>query len=78
MSVTAPQTLPGKLAVEIRSVTALREQYAETGRLCGSPASVAPAMLLMQLSLDAAIEAAGSPDIEGQIAAVQDLEGYTA
>lgn len=79
MSETADTaTLPGKLAAEISRVTALRGDYEEAGRLAGPMANMRPAIFMMTQSLKAAIAAAGSPDIQGQIAAVRDLEGYTA
>lgn len=71
------QTLPGKLAAEISRVTRLRAEYEEVGRLLGGRGNTRPAMLMMQISINKAILAAGSPDIEDQIAALKDLEDYT-
>lgn len=71
-------TLPEKLAREIRRVTELRCRYASTGLLIpGGEASVRPAMAFMHAALERACVAAGSPDIQQQIAALQDLQGYT-
>ena len=72
-----PLTLLGKLGAEISRVTALRAQYEEVARLATPMANMRPAIFMMTRSLDAAITAAGLPDIKGQIAAVLDLEGYT-
>lgn len=77
MSETAPpRTLPGQLAAEISRVTALRETYREAGRRGGSRVFVEPTIALLNRSIAAAIEAAGSPDIEGQIKAVKGLESW--
>lgn len=63
-----------KLAREIRRVTELREQYA---KLDGMPnVIVKPAMMMMNMALDAACEAAGMNDALTQIAALKDLEGF--
>ena len=70
------KTLPGRLAAEISRVTELREQYRETGKMIPQ-ANVAPAVSMMSAALAAAIQAAGSPDIQGQIVAVRDLERFT-
>ncbi len=68
--------LPEKLAREIARVTELRGQYAE---LVGMPGgNVRPVMFLIDHALEQAKLAAGSPDIEGQMAAVFDLEGFTS
>jgi hypothetical protein len=77
MSDTEIRTLPGKLAAEIARVSAMREQYLEAAKLCGQQA-MAPAIFMMTHSLDAAIKAAGSLDITGQITAVRDLEGFSS
>ena len=70
------QTLPGKLAAEISRVTTLRAQYEAVGRLIGSTMNVMPAIYMMTKSLDNAIAAANSPDIEEQIRAIRDLETW--
>ncbi len=77
------ETLPGALAGEIGRVSALRERYRSyqldpilMDRAL-PPASLAPAIALMTLALDAAVKAAASPDIEGQIRALNDLQGFT-
>jgi hypothetical protein len=69
-------TLPGELAAEISRVTKIREQTEQAGALLGRRANVMPMLLMIDASLKAAIAAAGSPDIVGQIAAVQDLREY--
>lgn len=70
------ETLPGELAAQIKRVTIIREHTKEAGDLTGKPQSVAPLLFMLDRSLKAAIAAAGSPDIEGQIQAVEDLRGY--
>ena len=67
--------LPEKLAREISRVTQLREQYISLRSWPG--VNVEPAIYMMEDALEKAKQAAGSPDIEGQISAVKDLEGYT-
>ena len=69
--------LPGELAAEISRVTQLREQYREASRLTQA-ANFAPAIFIMDASLKAAIAAAGSPDIEGQMRSLADLRGYSS
>lgn len=72
------QTFPGELAAQISRVTEIREQYCEAAKIAGSQANFIPSIMMMTRSLDAAIQAANSPDIEGQIRAVRDLREYSA
>ena len=65
-------TLPGALAAEIARVSEVREQYREVQRLV--PQSHCHfAIANLTASLDAAIKAAGSPDIVAQMNALADL-----
>lgn len=67
--------LPEKLADEIIRVSRLCAQYEE---LRGKPnVNVEPVILMMTVSLDKSVKAIGSGDIEQQIRAVKDLEGFT-
>lgn len=68
------ETLPGRLAREISRVTAIREHYVSL--LGWSGVEVRPAIMMIEMALRRALEAAGSPDVEGQIAALRDLEGF--
>jgi hypothetical protein len=68
-------TLPGALASEIRRVTDLRAEYREAQAMTAI-GNMAPAIFMMSRSLDAAVAAAGSPDIVGQVRALSDLRGY--
>lgn len=63
-----------KLAREIRRVTELREFYREAGKVPG--VNVAPAMLMMGMSLEGACKAAGMDDATVQLAALKELEGF--
>lgn len=71
------QTLPGELAAQISRVTEIREQYRDAAKVAGAQANFAPSIWLMTRAIDEAIRAASSPDIEGQIRAVRDLQGYS-
>ena len=67
--------LPEKLAREIARVSELREQYS---LFRGQPnINVEPAIFMMDDALEKAKQAAGSPDIEGQIREIKNLEGFT-
>lgn len=70
------QTLPEKLTREIARVTTLRAEYVS---LDGMPnVNVKMTIMILDRALEAAKRAAGSADIEGQIAAVKSLEGCKA
>lgn len=71
------QTLPGALAAEIKRVTELRELYRQTQDICGPQANMKPAVLMMTMALDAAVEAAGNADIVVQMRALAHLKGFT-
>lgn len=68
--------LPESLAREIGRVTELREQYQSMAGMPGI--NVAPAVVMMDAALERAKAASGSPDIEGQIHALNDLQGFSA
>lgn len=72
------RTLPGELAAEISRVTQMREHYRAAQQDAGPQANFAPALFMMDGSLEAAIAAASSPDIVGQVRALEDLRGYSA
>lgn len=74
---TGPTTLPGALAAEIARVSRLKAEYEEAGRLGGPRVNVRPAVAMMNASLQAAISAAGSPDVVGQARALADLREYS-
>lgn len=63
-----------KLAREIRRVAELRKDYE---RLDGMPnVIVKPAMIMMDMALNAACEAAGTNDAVTTLAALEDLKGF--
>jgi len=66
--------LAEKLAREIRRVTELRELYREAGK--EPRVNVAPAMMMMDMALEAACIAAGKDDAVEQLAALKELEGF--
>lgn len=66
-----------KLAREVVRVTKLRCQYEETGRLTKSPASVKPAITLMEFAIEQACKALGADDAQATLRALKDLEGFT-
>ncbi len=72
------ETLLAKLARQIERVTDLRAQYRTIGQVHGAQVNVAPAILMMTNSINQAIAAIGSSDIQEQIAATLDLKGYSA
>jgi hypothetical protein len=69
-------TLPGKLASEISRVTELRCQYEDAQRRGGPSVNCSFAIAMITGALNHAVAAAGSPDIEGQIAALSLLEEF--
>lgn len=58
-------------------VTKLRCQYDETGRLTKSPASMIPAITLMDFAIEQACKALGADDAVASIRALTDLQGFT-
>jgi len=71
------QNLPEKLARELVRVTAIRERYHEIGAHSGANSVVvAPQIMMMDQVIEQGCKAAGSPDIEGQIRAIQALEEW--
>jgi hypothetical protein len=66
--------LPEKLAREIRRVAELRCRYETIGK--EQNIIVAPAMMLMETSLNEACKAFGANDILMQMAALEDLKGF--
>lgn len=68
-------SLPEKLAREIHRATKLRAQYVSLREM--PQVNVEPLIVMIDASLEAAMQASGSNDIAAQIRAVEDLEGYT-
>jgi hypothetical protein len=76
-----PVNVAEKLARELVRVAAMRERYREAqldNNRRGGSANMGPAIYLMTGSIDAGCEAAGSGDAMAIIAAVAELEGFTA
>ncbi len=67
--------VPKALAAEIRRVATIRAAYEEMGRQ-HPRIMVAPAIALMDMALDQAIEAAGICDALIQIDALKELQGF--
>lgn len=67
--------LPETLALEIRRVTEIREQYRALDGMPG--VNVGPVLALTERALTSACVAAGSDNIGDMIAAVKDLRGFT-
>ena len=66
--------LPETLSREVERVTRLDEQYGRFGGISGI--NVEPAREMMCQALDRAHTAASSPDIQEQIAAHNELQGF--
>jgi hypothetical protein len=63
------------LAREIRRVAVLRCHYEEVGR-ADKRVVVAPAILMMNVALERACQAAGSDDVIEVMRAYEDLKGF--
>ncbi len=67
--------VPEKLACEIERVAILRERYKTLDGTRG--VNVKPVLFMMNSALDSAKSAAGLNDAETQIAALNELQGFT-
>ena len=72
-----PNALPEALSREVERVTILREKYRRFQARIGEAANCGPAIALMTASIEHAHHTIGRADLPGQIAAYNDLRGFT-